>query len=165
MALSRNQSSVRERVGVYDNIRITQSMGLVMNREIDLRMYLNRWTHAFVADVQNPKGTLKSLQFFDNHGKAIHKIYLKPQSNFDAYEQLVDDLRAEDQSSTMYVVVNGEKQESKLPGKTPRTNPNQAAQLKSQWAIIKRSTPVFSNAQEAGFIPSTSYASGRTESC
>ncbi len=137
MALSRNRSSVHERVGVYDNIRITQSMGLVMNHEIDLRMFLNRWVHVFAADVQNPKGLLKSLQFFDDHGRAIHKIYLKQQSNVDAYNQLIEDLKADDQSPTMQVETNGKEQESKLPDKHKYSHRGQATQLKSEWRSLK----------------------------
>ncbi len=137
MALSRNQSSVHERIGIYDNIRITQSMGLVMNREIDLRMFLSQWKHVFAADVQNPKGILKSLQFFDKYGKAIHKLYLKPQSNLQAYKELVDDLKADDQSPMMQVESNGQEQESKLPDKKNSANNQQAAQLKSEWRSLK----------------------------
>ncbi|MBV9390666.1 MAG: hemin-degrading factor [Verrucomicrobia bacterium] len=47
-------------------------MGSVLGADIDLRLFLNRWKYAF-AVVDKEK---KSLQFFDVHGDAVHKVFL-----------------------------------------------------------------------------------------
>lgn len=85
MALTRNEHAVHERKGVYHNVSFEQHMGLVLDDEIDLRLFMHCWQYAFAVKEQDRR----SLQFFDETGTAIHKIYLTPESNVAAYETLV----------------------------------------------------------------------------
>jgi putative hemin transport protein len=93
MALTRNESCVHERKGVYDNMSFSQhgpmAMGLVANSDIDLRLFMNHWKYNFAVTEQTRSGSRKSLQFFDKSGTAIHKIYLTNHSNEDEYDKLV----------------------------------------------------------------------------
>lgn len=100
MALTRNEEIVHERKGVYENAQtdLPHKMALFVNPDIDLRIFLNGWHHAFAATVENPRGTLRSIQIFDKDGTAVHKIYLTDKSDIDAYEGLVSKYRSEDQS-------------------------------------------------------------------
>ncbi|EAQ63913.1 hemin transport protein HmuS [Marinomonas sp. MED121] len=92
MTLTRNDSAVHERKGIYDNVSINGPMGLVItqDRKIDLRIIISRWHAGFAVLEQTPKGPRYSLQFFDNTGDAIQKIYLQPESDLQAYQTLLE---------------------------------------------------------------------------
>lgn len=95
MALTRNDYCVHERKGVYNNLSFNGSMGLAVNPDIDLRLFMNRWHFAFAVN-ENDR---LSLQFFDKDGSAVHKIYLTEKSNVEAYHQLVEKFKnKEDQA-------------------------------------------------------------------
>jgi len=85
MALTRNDHAVHERKGVYNNISFEGMMGLALNEDIDLRLFMMNWKYGFAVQ----EGDRKSLQFFDKTGEAVHKIYLTSQSDEAAYDQLV----------------------------------------------------------------------------
>jgi len=98
MALSRNDSAVHEKIGVYEKIEIGEQMSLTLGENIDLRIFNWVWKHAFAVTKTDGENVRRSLQFFDKAGEAIHKVHLRPESNLEAYEKLVADLRLEDQS-------------------------------------------------------------------
>lgn len=89
MALTRNDYCVHERKGVYEDISTGNHVGLVLGPDIDLRLFLDRWKYGFAVN----EAKRRSLQFFDGSGTAVHKIYLVPESNVRAYEDLVDRYR------------------------------------------------------------------------
>lgn len=122
MALTRNNGCVHERKGVYDNGSFSKhgpmAMGLFVNPDIDLRLFMNHWAYHFAAIEQTRGGPRKSLQFFDKAGVAIHKIYLTPHSNEDAYDDLVRLYRHDDQKNTIkteaYSYQSDEKQDQEI---------------------------------------------------
>lgn len=89
MALTRNESVVHEKVGVYRNVSATGLMGLALGPEIDLRLFLSQWHAGFHVVEHTAKGEQHSLQFFDAHGRAVHKIHARPQTDLNALEALV----------------------------------------------------------------------------
>lgn len=97
MALTRNNSVVHERKGIYDNISFEGPVGLAVNKDIDLRLFMMHWKYAFAVS----EGDRKSIQFFDKSGDATHKIYVTPLSNVEAYETLVAKFTAEDQHAVL----------------------------------------------------------------
>lgn len=99
MALTRNDALVHERKGTYEKVSFSGHMGLVLGPDIDLRLFIGRWQFGFAVD-ENGR---QSLQFFDAQGQAIHKIYLTDQSNRVAYDTLVDQFRADEQSDELLV--------------------------------------------------------------
>jgi putative hemin transport protein len=103
MALTRNEYCVHERKGVYDNGSFEQhgpmKQGIFVNPDIDLRLFMNHWKYCFAAI----EGTRKSLQFFDKSGVAIHKIYLTPKSNEEAFGKIVSKFIANDQPTSIEV--------------------------------------------------------------
>lgn len=103
MALTRNEHVVHEKVGVYDKISVGAGHGLVLNVEIDLRLFLNHWKHAFAVTEETRSGTRHSLQFFDSAGLALHKIYLREGSDHAAYATLVERFQDTDQAPGMSV--------------------------------------------------------------
>ncbi|MGC4060330.1 MAG: ChuX/HutX family heme-like substrate-binding protein [Aquabacterium sp.] len=95
MALTRNEHCVHEKIGTYDNVSAQgpqgQEIGLALGKDIDLRLFYGRWAHGFaVQERLHDDQWQRSLQFFDAHGTAIHKVFLKPQSNLVAYAALTE---------------------------------------------------------------------------
>ncbi|NNE99652.1 MAG: hemin-degrading factor, partial [Pyrinomonadaceae bacterium] len=111
MALTRNDEIVHERKGVYENARteMAHGMALFVNPDIDLRIFTNCWHFGFAAEVENPRGTLRSIQIFDQDGSAVHKIYLTDRSDVDAYDALVKKFSADDQTRALIVTPKPEK--------------------------------------------------------
>ena len=93
MGLTRNDSVVHERKGVYDNISFEGPIGLAVNPDIDLRLFMMHWKYAFAVS----EGDRNSIQFFDKSGEATHKIYLTSESDAVAYAKLIEKFKAEDQ--------------------------------------------------------------------
>ena len=99
MALTRNASCVHEKTGVYRKVSHQKHVGLVLGGEIDLRAFYQQWAHGFGVVEQTEQGVQRSLQFFDVEGTAIHKVFLKPGSNVDAYTGLVAHFADNDQAA------------------------------------------------------------------
>ncbi|AXE29243.1 hemin-degrading factor [Chromobacterium phragmitis] len=88
MALTRNHACVHETKGEYANVSFEGKIGIAINPVIDLRIFLFHWRHGFAVRSETPRGTQRSLQFFDRHGEAVHKVYLTADSDVAAYEAL-----------------------------------------------------------------------------
>lgn len=93
MALTRNESTVHEKIGVYQNLSSAGHMGLALGEEIDLRLFFNKWHVGFAVTelAANPGNRPNvSLQFFDAHGKAVHKIFQRDATDRDAFASVVE---------------------------------------------------------------------------
>ncbi len=101
MALTRNKSVVHERKGEYHNISFEGHVGLVLDPNIDLRIFQNRFGFVFAVPVESPRGTLYSIQFFDKKGLAAHKIYLMNEEHISDYDALVQQFAHSDQDSAL----------------------------------------------------------------
>ncbi len=98
MALTRNNSAVHEKIGVYDKVVTGNHNAMVLGHDIDLRIFPKVWAHGFAVEKQDGAEIRHSLQFFDDAGEAVHKVHLRAASNPGAYRQLVDSLVSNDQS-------------------------------------------------------------------
>lgn len=100
MTLTRNDAAVHERQGHYPHAHIHRPIGLVIaaDRKIDLRLIFSNWHQGFAVAELTPRGIRYSFQFFDARGSAIQKIFLLPDSNLDAYFELIKHFRAEEQN-------------------------------------------------------------------
>lgn len=93
MSLTRNPSCVHEKDGQWDKVEATGAMGLVLNHDIDLRLFLNHWVHMYAVETPLDRGgTRHSLQVFDKAGVAVHKIFARPETDMDAWATLVADV-------------------------------------------------------------------------
>lgn len=93
MALTRNEATVHEKTGVYRNISAQGHMGLALGEEIDLRIFFSRWHAGFYVfepanDPKNPAS--ESLQFFDAHGVAVHKVFARPETDREAFRDVAN---------------------------------------------------------------------------
>lgn len=104
MALTRNDSAVHEKKGLYIRVSSDGAHGIVTGGPIDLRYFWNTWHCGFAVRSQTRHGDLISLQFFDTYGTAIHKIYLTEDSSAVAYERIVREFTHENQSLWQHVL-------------------------------------------------------------
>jgi len=98
MTLTRNPHVVHEKVGRFETVTVNPGhggIGLVLGPDIDLRIFLRHWRYGFAVAKAMKDGVRNSLQFFDETGTAVHKIFLKPESDIGAYQALIDDYAVE----------------------------------------------------------------------
>ena len=101
MALTRNDSCVHEKVGVYSNTSVSgpasHRMGLVLGGAIDLRVFYGQWAYGFAVEERLHNVPMqRSLQFFDAQGLAVHKVFMREASVTDAYFALVEQFATPD---------------------------------------------------------------------
>ena len=126
MALTRNPSCVIEKVGVYENYTSGQHASMVVNENIDLRMFPRIWVSAFAVEKQTDKGVRRSIQVFDAAGDAVHKVHLRDASNLDQWDDIVAHLRIEEQSDTLEV-------ETREPTEGAKGTADQREKLCEEW--------------------------------
>lgn len=129
MALTRVPSCVHEKVGVYDNYHPGQHASMVLNEDIDLRMFPQHWQHAFALEKETDKGVQRSLQVFDGAGDAVHKIFLRDGSNLAAWDGIKDKLLLDDQSQAFYGT-------PRKPPEAPKSEPAKLNILLKEWARL-----------------------------
>jgi putative hemin transport protein len=93
LALTRNEAVVHEKTGPYVNVGGDGHVALALGEQIDLRLFLNRWHAGFVVQEPGSHGAHPkhaSLQFFDTHGTAVHKVFPRPASDLSAWQAVLD---------------------------------------------------------------------------
>lgn len=101
MALTRNDACVHERVGTYEDVSHSGHVGLVLGPDIDLRIFYGEWQYGFAVNESGDGGPGHSLQFFDAHGGAIHKIYMRDDEARATWASIVREFAADDQSGNL----------------------------------------------------------------
>lgn len=117
MALTRNGACVHERKGVYESPKFHKmgkmNIGLFVNPDIDLRLFMDHWAHIFAVSEDTKVGLRRSIQFFDKSGTAIHKIYLTNHSNEAYFDELIAKYQSDDQSTKIETTSYPEKEVDK----------------------------------------------------
>ncbi|RUW49778.1 hemin-degrading factor [Mesorhizobium sp. M8A.F.Ca.ET.021.01.1.1] len=103
MALTRNESAVHEKIGVYDKVVTGNHNAMVLGENIDLRIFPKIWAHGFALEKRDGDDIRRSLQFFDASGEAVHKVHLRPASSLYAYQKLVASLESPNQGPTIEI--------------------------------------------------------------
>ncbi len=144
MALTRNDHCVHEKHGIYDKVSIGPGHGLVLNHDIDLRLFMSHWRFGFAVTEEVKSGVRSSLQFFDIDGSAVHKIYATGHSEMTAYEDLVRRHRAVEQADTLDV--------TPLPPRPPERPDHDidARLFRAHWATLQDTHDFFGMLQEFG---------------
>ncbi|UVK36512.1 hemin-degrading factor [Mesorhizobium sp. AR10] len=116
MALTRNESAVHEKIGVYDKVVTGNHNAMVLGENIDLRIFPKIWAHGFAVEKRDGGDIRRSLQFFDAAGEAVHKVHLRPASNLYAYQKLVAGLESSNQEPIVAISeVEGEAEIADAP--------------------------------------------------
>lgn len=104
MALTRNESTVHEKTGVYQNISANGHMGLALGEAIDLRLFFSRWQAGFAVQepaAQPGNAPMQSLQFFDAQGVAVHKVFVRAESDREAFNDIVSQFSQPDSAASI----------------------------------------------------------------
>jgi putative hemin transport protein len=105
MTLTRNEAAVHERRGTYNKGEVHGGhVGLVVGKDIDLRLFPSHWHCGYRVVVTAGSRTLDSMQFFDRHGTAVQKIYAEGMTDKDAWNALVEELTHADQTAGQLTV-------------------------------------------------------------
>lgn len=96
MILTRNNEVVHEVTGTFKDFTSGRSgaMGLAVG-EIDIRVFFKHWAWGYRVQEQVRSGLRESLQFFDQYGAAVHKIYRVDGTDGEAWESLVRSFAAD----------------------------------------------------------------------
>jgi putative hemin transport protein len=131
-ALTRNASCVHEKVGTYSGASVDGQVGLVLGGAIDLRVFYAAWAHGFAVQEHTPRGLQCSLQFYDAHGTAIHKVFLRGEAARPAYDRLVEQY-VDSAATEPGIVPTAE------PAPKPETPDEQidAAAFQGAWAALR----------------------------
>jgi len=90
LALTRNEHTVHEKTGVYENLSGGGKVGLALGKDIDLRLLFAHWHVGFAVTEALRSGTTQhSLQFFAADGRAVHKVFCRQTSDHAAFSALV----------------------------------------------------------------------------
>ncbi len=120
MALTRNENGVIETTGTAMRIPKQAEQGSADEAErearnlniaggylggpIDLRFQFAKWKYAFAVTQPGRDGAInRSLQFFDASGNAVHKLYLRDDTNVAVFDKLVADFRHPSQGAQLDV--------------------------------------------------------------
>ncbi|MCO6185248.1 hemin-degrading factor [Rhizobium sp. L1K21] len=101
LALTRNESAVHEKIGVYDRYIQGKHAAMMLGELIDMRMFPKHWVFGFAVEMAAGDAVKRSFQFFDAAGDAVHKIHLRPASNVEAWRALAGELALANQSSSL----------------------------------------------------------------
>jgi putative hemin transport protein len=92
MALTRNDNAVHEKIGVYSGYIPRERVSMFLGGAINLRLFRAHWVHGFAVEKIEGETVRRSLQFFDAHGYAVHKIHACPVTDIAAWDALVASL-------------------------------------------------------------------------
>ncbi len=126
MALTRNDHVVHEKVGTYANYHPGDHAAMVLTEAVDLRIFPRHWVHGFAVETGSGADLRRSVQVFDAAGTAVHKVFLRPESDAAAWVNLAADLATGGGDVLALDPVT--------PAETPRGDPAKADILRTEWA-------------------------------
>lgn len=99
LALTRNETTVHEKTGVYEKISGNDKVGLGLGEAIDLRLFFSRWHAGYAVQEAAANAGVPpslSLQFFNAQGLAVHKVFAREATDRDALQSVIDSHAAPD---------------------------------------------------------------------
>jgi putative hemin transport protein len=91
-ALTCNDHVVLEKTGVYRQVSASGPVGMALGDHIDLRLFFDRWHAGFAVTEASAVGNAPrtSLQYFDWHGRAVHKVMTCEQTDSAAWQSVLE---------------------------------------------------------------------------
>ncbi|MGO2233647.1 MAG: hemin-degrading factor [Marinomonas sp.] len=130
MTITRNDEAVHETTGTYHKFSFMEkgNMGLVLSDDIDLRLFLGQWHSAFHV-IENGR---HSIQFFNAHGLAVHKIYHTDNTLAEKWDALITEFRDASPVPPSYLPLEKEQEPiSELPANFDK------AHFAKEWSELK----------------------------
>lgn len=86
----RNSVCVHEKQGIYENVSMAPTSGIALNvGGIDLRIFPTRWHHALAVTSRDGSKVSRSVQFYDEFGVAMQKVFLKEEGKEAEWQALL----------------------------------------------------------------------------
>jgi len=104
MALTRNHDAVHEKKGHYKPVSFNGHVGLVLDENIDLRLFMQNWALGFAVHNPDAKVYEYSFQFFDAQGNSVHKVMVEKEHSH-AAQGLIDRFRSANQEAGQTVAL------------------------------------------------------------
>lgn len=131
MALTRNENAVHEKIGVYEGYIPRERVSMFLGEGINLRLFRAHWVHGFAVEKRDGEMVKRSLQFFDAHGDAVHKIHARPATDIAEWDALVEALKMPAGTVVPDFTPPVRKAEVADP------NDDQVVELRKRWASIE----------------------------
>ncbi len=120
MALTRNDTCVIETNGEYGGIANFGHAAQVVSPGVDLRIFPSHWVHAYLVEKEGGGRGGRSIQVFDAHGAATHKIFALDEQAFGAFEDFGRRFRAADQEGVTAPEPSAEREPERLDEEVDR---------------------------------------------
>lgn len=92
----RNDVCVHEKQGVYENVSLAPTSGIALNiGGIDLRLFPARWRHILAVTTRDGGKVSRSIQFYDEFGTALQKVFMRDDTRIDAWDALIAEFRTD----------------------------------------------------------------------
>jgi len=98
LALTRNETTVHEKVGRYEKMSHEGLVGLALGADIDLRISYLHWAQAYAVTEDTQQGEQRSFQVYDKQGSAVHKVFVRGETDLMAWFGFVERNAHEDQA-------------------------------------------------------------------
>jgi putative hemin transport protein len=88
MSLTRNAHAVHENLAFYKHASSIDGVGMVLSEELTMRLMYEKWEHGYLFEECKSTVLQRSIQFFDEFGTSVHKIFLMPHSHHWFFDEL-----------------------------------------------------------------------------
>ena len=88
MSLTRNTHAVHENLAFYKHVSSSDEIGILSSDELAVNMMFERWEFAYLFEECKANFLQRSVQFFDEFGSPVNKIFLLPHSHHWYFDEL-----------------------------------------------------------------------------
>jgi putative hemin transport protein len=88
MSLTRNAHAVHENLSFYKHASSSGDVGMVQSDELIVRLKYEKWEFGYLFEECKSHVLQRSIQFFDEFGAPVHKIFLLPHSHHWYFDEM-----------------------------------------------------------------------------
>ena len=88
MSLTRNTHAVHENLSFYKHASFTDDVGMVQSDQLTIRLIYEKWEFGYLFEECKSHVLQRSIQFFDEFGAPVHKIFLLPHSHHWYFDEM-----------------------------------------------------------------------------
>jgi putative hemin transport protein len=88
MSLTRNAHAVHENLSFYKHASSSDDVGMLLSDELTARLMYEKWEFGYLFEECKSHVLQRSIQFFDEFGVPVHKIFLLPHSHHWYFDEL-----------------------------------------------------------------------------
>lgn len=156
MALTRNASTVHEKTGIYTQLSASgepgMQVGLAVGEDIDLRLFFAGWHAAYAVQEASAHGgstVLRSLQFYNRAGRAVHKVFAREATDLAAWGALVARFACT-ADVDVAALLGFDAPAPRMPVSVPPDSSVDVPALQAAWAAMQDTHEFFSVIKNAG---------------